>query len=73
MSSNDPGVLGSVAPYLMNDVSLEKVFDRRRVRISLKGCVNNLFNEDYVSVQSRPMARRNYAVYVGITPKFGRR
>jgi len=72
MSSNDPGVLGSVAPYLMNDVSLEKRFDGRRIRISLKGCVNNLFNEDYVSIQSRPMARRNYAVYIGITPKFSR-
>lgn len=73
MSSNDPGVLGSVEPYLMNDLSLEKGFDCRWARISLKGCVNNLFNEDYISVLSRPMARRNYAVYIGITPKFGKR
>lgn len=73
MSSNDPGVLGSVEPYLMNDLSLEKGFECSWARISLKGCVNNLFNEDYISVLSRPMARRNYAIYIGITPKFGTR
>jgi iron complex outermembrane receptor protein len=38
--------------------------------IQLKLAVNNLFNEDYLSVLSRPMPGTNFEVFIGITPKF---
>jgi iron complex outermembrane receptor protein len=38
--------------------------------LSLKGAVNNLFNEEYLSVLSRPMPGINFEFFIGITPKF---
>lgn len=73
MSNNDLGALGRVAPYIMNDIALEKSLELRRISLSIKGCIYNLFNEEYQSVLGRPMPRLNAAVYVGITPKFGKR
>lgn len=72
MSNNDLGALGRVAPYIMNDIALEKSLELRRISLSIKGCIYNLFNEEYQSVLGRPMPRLNAAVYVGITPKFGK-
>ena len=40
--------------------------------IQLKFAVNNLFNEDYLSVLSRPMPGINFEFFIGITPKFGK-
>lgn len=73
MSDNDLGVLGRVPPYIMNDLSLEKNLEFRRLALSVKGCIYNLFNEEYQSVLGRPMPRLNAAVFIGITPKFGSR
>lgn len=73
MSSNDLGVVGRVMPYFMNDLALEKRFRCRWGDLSLKGCINNLFNEEYESVLSRPMARQNYSIFIAITPKFRQR
>ncbi|MEG2612583.1 MAG: TonB-dependent receptor [Alistipes sp.] len=73
MSSNDLGVVGRVKPYLMNDLALERRFACTWGTISLKGCINNLFNEEYESVLARPMARQNYSLFLSITPRFGRR
>lgn len=73
MSSNDLGVVGRVKPYIMNDIALEKRFTCRWADISLKGYINNLFNEEYESVLARPMARQNYSFFIGITPKFRKR
>lgn len=73
MSDNNLGVLGSVAPYLMNDIALEKRLEFRCLGLSVKGCIYNLFNEEYQSVLGRPMPRLNAAVFIGITPKFGKR
>ncbi len=73
MSDNNLGVLGSVAPYLMNDIALEKRLEFRPFSLSVKGCIYNLFNEEYQSVLGRPMPRLNAAVFIGITPKFGSR
>ena len=36
----------------------------------LKGSVNNLFDEEYLSVLSRPMPGINYEIFIGITPKW---
>lgn len=40
--------------------------------VQLKFAVNNLFNEDYLSVLSRPMPGINFELFIGITPKFGK-
>lgn len=42
------------------------------VDVQLKFAVNNLFNEDYLSVLSRPMPGINFELFIGITPKFGK-
>lgn len=73
MSNNNMGVLGRVKPYFMSDISLEKGIECRWASLSLKGCVYNLFNEEYQSVLSRPMPRLNAAFFIGITPKFRKR
>lgn len=73
MSSNDLGVVGRVKPYFMSDVALEKRFGCRWAGFSVKACINNLFDEEYESVLSRPMARQNYSIFIGITPKFRKR
>ena len=40
--------------------------------VQLKFAVNNLFDEDYLSVLSRPMPGINFELFIGITPKFGK-
>ncbi len=70
-SSNDLTVTGSVAPYYMSDISLEKRFAWRWGGLSVRFDVNNLLGEEYETVLSHPMPGRNYAVYIGITPAFG--
>lgn len=73
-SSNETATrFGVLAPYFMNDVSLEKRFSFRWARLSVKATVNNLFNEEYESVLSRPMARRNYGFFIGFSPRWGDR
>lgn len=59
--------LGEIGPYYMNGISLEKTFSTRRAGISLQFRVNNLFDEEYVSVLSRPMPGINFGFYFGIT------
>jgi iron complex outermembrane receptor protein len=54
----------------MSNLSLEKHFHCRALNWSLKGVVNNLLNTEYVTVLSRPMPRRNYEIFIDITPKF---
>ncbi len=73
MTDNNKGVLGVVKPYYMSDLDLEKRFDCRWAAFSLKGSIRNLLNEEYETVSSHPMPRMNYAFYLGITPKFGKR
>ena len=73
MSSNDISLSGRLTPYLMSNLSLEKGFTFAWADLSLKGTVNNLFNEEYLSVLSRPMPRMNVEFFIGIKPKWGRR
>ncbi len=65
--------IGRVKPYFMSDVSLEKAFSLRWADFTVKGVVNNLFNEEYESVLSRPMPRLNYELFLDIRPRWGRR
>ncbi|MDE6324147.1 MAG: TonB-dependent receptor, partial [Paramuribaculum sp.] len=70
MSSNDISISGYLPDYFMNNVSLEKGFSFRPLDLQLKLAVNNLFNEDYLSVLSRPMPGINFEFFIAVTPKF---
>ena len=72
MTSNDISLTGHLPPYFMSNVTLEKGFSFRWADLSLKGSINNLFNEEYLSVLSRPMPGINFEIFIGITPKFGK-
>ncbi|MCM1353022.1 MAG: TonB-dependent receptor, partial [Alistipes senegalensis] len=71
-SSNDYTLTGHLPEYFMSNITLEKEFSFHWADISLKGCINNLFDEEYLSVLSRPMPGINFEIFVGITPKFGK-
>ena len=71
MSSNDYTITGHLPQYFMSNVSVEKWLKLRAADVSLKFAVNNLFDEEYLSVLSRPMPGINFEFFVGITPKWG--
>ena len=71
MSSNDISLTGKLPKYYMSNISLEKVLVFKWADLSLKGTINNLFNEEYLSVLSRPMPGINFEIFLGITPKWG--
>ena len=73
MSSNDITLSGRLTPYLMNNLSLDKAFALKWADLTLKVTVNNLFNEEYLSVTARPMPRMNVEFFIGIRPKWGGR
>ncbi len=64
---------GQLMPYYMSNLTLGKEFALRWADLSLKGSVNNLLNEEYISVLSRPMPRINFEVFIGIRPKWGKK
>ena len=70
MSSNDISLSGTLPPYFMNNISLEKSIPLKSVTLSVKGTINNLFNEEYLSVLSRPMPGINFEIFLSITPHF---
>jgi iron complex outermembrane receptor protein len=70
MSSNDITLTGKLPEYFMSNISLEKTISCKWADFSIKGAINNLFNEEYLSVLSRPMPGINFEVFLGITPKF---
>ena len=73
MSSNDLSLSGHLPPYFMSNITLEKRFSLTWADLSLKGAVNNLFDEEYLSVLSRPMPGINFEFFLGITPKWGKK
>ena len=73
MSSNDISLTGRLPDYFMSNIALEKGIALRWADLSLKLAVNNLFNEEYLSVLSRPMPGINFEFFIGITPKWGRK
>ena len=70
MSSNDNTLSGKLPTYYMNNISLERLLTFSWADLSIKGTVNNLFDEEYVSVLSRPMPGINFEIFIGITPKW---
>ena len=73
MSSNDLSLTGHLPPYYMSNVTLGKNLAFSWADLSLKLTVNNLFDEEYLSVLSRPMPGINFEFFIGITPKWGKR
>lgn len=70
MSSNDLTLSGKLPPYFMSNLSIETLLTFQWTDLSLKAAINNLFNEEYLSVLSRPMPGINFEFFVGITPKW---
>ena len=70
MSSNDISFSGKLPEYFMSNISLEKLLSFKFLDLSLKGVINNLFNEEYLSILSRLMPGINFEIFVGITPKW---
>ena len=74
MSSNDYTLTGHRPTYLMSNLSLEKALTFSRfpatthpMTLQFKLTVNNLLNEDYVTVLSRPMPGRNFEFFVALS------
>ncbi|MBP3547576.1 MAG: TonB-dependent receptor [Alistipes sp.] len=70
MSSNDYTLTGKLPVYFMSNISLEKSLSFSWADLMLKGAINNLFDEEYMSVLSRPMPGINFEIFIGITPKW---
>lgn len=70
MSSNDISLTGKLPKYFMSNISIEKLLKFNWSDISLRFNINNLFNEEYLSVLSRPMPGINFQLFLGITPKW---
>ena len=73
MSSNDIALSGTLPPYFMNNLSLEKAFSWRWADFSAKVAINNLFDEEYLSVLARPMPGIHGEIFLSIKPKWGKR
>ena len=73
MSSNDISLSGKLPPYFMNNLSLEKSLTLRWADLAIQGTINNLFNEEYLSVLSHPMPGINFEIFLSIRPKWGKR
>lgn len=70
-SSNETSTkIGRLSPYYMSDVTIEKQFKLPWAAMSLKGVINNIFNEEYESVLSRPMPGINYGILLEIRPNW---
>ena len=73
-SNNDASSkIGIIGAYYMNDIALDYSLKLRWADISIKLNINNLFNEEYVSILSRPMAGINYNLFLEITPHIGKK
>lgn len=72
MSSNDISLTGKLPNYFMSNITIEKGISLNWADFSIKGTINNLFNEEYLSVLSRPMPGINFEIFVGITPKWSK-
>jgi iron complex outermembrane receptor protein len=67
-NNNEGSILGVLGDYFMNDITFERDFYIKIGSLSAKIMVNNLFNEEYESVLSRPMPGRNYGLFLSFKP-----
>ncbi len=69
-TSNQESITGYMTPYYMSSASIERLMEWRPLDLSIKLAVNNIFDEEYLSVMSRPMPGINFEIFFSITPKF---
>ena len=67
-SNESDYITGQLKPYFMSDMAIEKAFHWKRLDASVKAVVNNLLDTDYVTVLSRPMAGRNFEIFIQLRP-----
>lgn len=67
-SNESDYITGQLKPYFMSDMAIEKAFHWKRLDASVKVVVNNLLDTDYVTVLSRPMAGRNFEIFIQLRP-----
>ena len=70
MTSNEPSPTGSLPPFFMSNIVLQKDLYFKPIDLQLKLAVNNIFNEHYLSVLSHPMPGINLEFFLTLTPKF---
>ncbi len=69
-SSNENNDFEQVlTPYWMNSISASKLLVFNRIRLTVKGKINNLFDIGYQSILWRAMPGRNYSITIGINYK----
>ncbi len=68
MSDNSESLTGSLPAYYMNNISVERIFRWNALDLSAKITINNLFDEEYISVLSHPMPGINFEAFISITP-----
>lgn len=70
MSNNDITLTGNLPEYFMNNLVVQKDVNFKPIDLQFKLAVNNLFNEEYLSVLAHPMPGINFEFFVSITPKW---
>lgn len=69
-TSRQESLSGYLPAYYMNTLSLERLFRWRPLDLSAKFVINNLFDEEYLSVMSRPMPGINFQLLLSLTPEW---
>ena len=70
MSSGDVSLSGILPDYFMNNLVLQKDLRFQPLDVQLKLAVNNLFNEEYLSVLAHPMPGINFEFFLSVTPRW---
>ncbi len=73
LSSNGESINGSLKGYALSNLTLGRTLSLAWCDLSLRGAINNLFDKEYVTVLSRPMPGIHYEIFLGITPKWGKK
>lgn len=66
MSSNETSLTGKLPEYYMSNVTLGYSQPIKNITLDFKLAINNLFDEDYLSVLSHPMPGINFELFVGL-------
>jgi len=68
-TNNEIGyITGELIPYYTSDVSLERSFSWKHFDLSTKLLCNNLLDDEYQTVLSRPLPGRNFELFIQIRP-----
>lgn len=70
MTSNETSLSGSLPAYVMNNVGFGRSMLTKFGELDINLAVNNIFNNQRLSILSHPMPGINWELFVSITPKF---